>query len=62
MALMDVFVTDPVLKRVRRLREIEEEQKETYARIKQLRHKAWDLKRQYDALFHETKRLKKTGR
>jgi regulator of replication initiation timing len=62
MALTDIFVTDPIVKRARRLADIEREQIKVYTQIKQLRREAADLKGEYERVRLECKQLKKFGR
>lgn len=62
MALSDFLITDPVLKRVRKLADIERKQVKLQGDIKAMRRQAWALKQEYDALRAETKSLKKTGK
>lgn len=59
MALFDALNRDPIIKRARRLRQIEKQQIDLFTEIKAKRKQAWALKREYDDLRLEIKALKK---
>ena len=59
MALTDFLTTDPIAKRGKRLKEIEAQQIAVYTQIKELKRKAWTLKKEYEDLKLETKLLRK---
>lgn len=61
MKLPDFMVLDPILKRARRLSEIEKELIRVNGDIKAMRRKAHALKREHEEVWREAKQLRKTG-
>ena len=60
--MLDMFVTDPLLKRTRRMARIEEQLKENTARKRALFFDSVKLTEEYEKLRKEAKYLKKTGK
>lgn len=60
--MLDMFVTDPLLKRTRRMARIEEQLKENTARKRALFFDSIKLTEEYEKLRKEAKYLKKTGK
>lgn len=61
MGIRDYLITDPVVKRVRRLAQLEERIAEESAKRRAAIRAAEELTREYDALRAELKNLRKTG-
>jgi len=58
---MEFFIRDPLVKRVRRMRAIEQKLIENTAKKRQIFQESLTLTKEYEKLKREAKQLKKTG-
>lgn len=60
--MWDVFITDPLLKRIRRMSRIEKKLIENTEKRRKIQMESLELTAEYEKLKKEAKSLKKTGK